>query len=212
MILGNTRNTGQRAAQQSARAALGKHDFEAAVLEKISDATGEISSCHSSSIRRSRPVCSIVRVGDRFPDQRNLWNAWLLTSTVTLQHCNSGDRGLLGGSIGAGQLSKMSRTRFLEETTRRSPVHFNQLVVWCLLVTGAILAFLPTFVVREGYRQGHVTLLFWLPDAVLDSPVLFWAFRAALLIGIVLWLLGHAIPWSCWLTVFGFTGLWSMHV
>src|SRR4029453_11360817 len=78
--------------------------------------------------------------------------------------------------------------------------------------TAAILACLPTFVVREGPRQGHATLLFWLPDTVLDSPALFWLFRAVLIAGVALWVLGRILPWSCWLTVIGFTGLWSMHV
>ncbi|MCI0360735.1 MAG: hypothetical protein L0211_19840 [Planctomycetaceae bacterium] len=102
--------------------------------------------------------------------------------------------------------------RWIELLTCRSLPHFNQLVVWCLLATAAMLAFWPSFEIREGPRQGHATLLFWLPDAVLDSPALFWLFRAVLVAGIVMWLLGRGIPWSCWLTVMGFTGLWSMHV
>jgi len=102
--------------------------------------------------------------------------------------------------------------RWIAHLNRRSLPHFNQLVVWCLLATGSIVACLPTFVVREGPRQGHATLLFWLSDAVLDSPPLFWLFRAVLIAGIALWVLGRLLPWSCWLTVIGFTGLWSMHV
>jgi hypothetical protein len=103
-------------------------------------------------------------------------------------------------------------TRWIEHLHRRSLPHFNQLVVWCLLGTAAILAVWPTFVIREGSRQGHATLLFWLPDAVLDSPAMFWLFRTALVLGIGLWAIQRWLPWSCWLAVIGFTGLWSMHV
>jgi hypothetical protein len=73
------------------------------------------------------------------------------------------------------------------------------------------MACLP-FTVREGPRHGHATLLFWLPDAVLDSPALFWLFRGVLALGIVLWALNRGLPWSCWLVTLGMAGLWSMHV
>jgi hypothetical protein len=102
-------------------------------------------------------------------------------------------------------------TRGIEHLSRRSLPHFNQFVVWCLLVTSAILACLP-FTVREGPRHGHATLLFWLPDALLDSPALFWLFRLLLVAGILLWAFRLALPWSCWLTTIAFTGLWAVHV
>jgi hypothetical protein len=101
---------------------------------------------------------------------------------------------------------------WIDHLNLRSLPHFNQLVVRCLLVTAAILAVWPTFEIREGSRQGHATLLFWLPDPLLDSPAMFWLFRATLLIGIALWAAQRWLPWACWLTVIGFTGLWSMHV
>jgi hypothetical protein len=31
-------------------------------------------------------------------------------------------------------------------------------------------------------------------------------------VGIVLWAFNRWLPWSCWLTVVGFTGVWSLHV
>ena len=99
-----------------------------------------------------------------------------------------------------------------EHLHHRSLAHFNQLVVWCLLATAAILAVWPTFEIHAGTRQGHSTLLFWLPDAVLGSAAMFWLFRGLLAVGIALWAAQRWIPWSCWLTVVGFTGLWSMHV
>jgi hypothetical protein len=103
-------------------------------------------------------------------------------------------------------------TRWIDHLSRRSLPHFNQLVVWCLLGTATILAVWPMFEVREGQRHGHATLLFWLPDAVLDSHAMFWLFRVMLVAGIVLWAFQRATAWSCWLTTIGFTGLWSMHV
>jgi hypothetical protein len=103
-------------------------------------------------------------------------------------------------------------TRWIDHLSGRSLPHFNQLVVWCLLATAAILAVWPMFQIREGQRHGHATLFFWLPDAWLDSPAVFWLFRVVLIAGIVLWVFNRAVPWSCWLTTIGFTGLWSMHV
>jgi len=103
-------------------------------------------------------------------------------------------------------------SRWIDHLSGRSLPHFNQLVVWCLLATAAILAVWPMFQIRAGQRHGHATLLFWLPDAWLDSPAMFWLFRVVLTAGIVLWVFNRAVPWSCWLTTIGFTGLWSMHV
>jgi hypothetical protein len=94
---------------------------------------------------------------------------------------------------------------------RRSVPHFNQFVIWCLLGSATVLACLR-FTVRDGPRQGHATLLYWLPDAVLDSSMPFWLFRVLLVIGIALWATQRWLPWSCWLTTASFAGLWSMHV
>jgi hypothetical protein len=102
-------------------------------------------------------------------------------------------------------------TRWLAHLDRRSLPHFNQLVIWVLLATATILGLWPWEII-DGPRQGASSLLFWLPDAVLDSLWLFWIFRGLLLGGIVLWLLQRGLPWSCWLVVIGFTGLWSVRV
>jgi len=102
-------------------------------------------------------------------------------------------------------------SRWLAHLDQRSLPHFNQLVIWVLLATAAILGLWPWEVI-EGPRQGASSLLFWLPDAVLDSPWLFWIFRLVMLGGATLWLLQRGLPWSCWLVVIGFTGLWSVRV
>ena len=109
-------------------------------------------------------------------------------------------------------LAQSRFSRWLAHLDERSQPHFNQLVIWVLLGTALFLGLWPYFPVHDGPRQGAVTLLHWLPDAVLGSPVLFWAFRGMLLTGVALWLVQRGVPWSCWLVVVGFTGLWSLQV
>jgi len=100
---------------------------------------------------------------------------------------------------------------WLVQLEERSPPHFNQVVIWTLLATAAILA-CWLFDMHEGQRRGFVSLLSWLPDGVLRSGWTWGAFRLVLIVGIVLWALQRLLPWSCWLVVIGFTGLWSLHV
>ncbi|MEX2176765.1 MAG: hypothetical protein WD872_20530 [Pirellulaceae bacterium] len=101
--------------------------------------------------------------------------------------------------------------RWREHLGRRSPPHFNQLVVWALLASSALLACLP-LATGTGERGGPTTVFSWLPDGVLASSAMFWLFRGLLIAGIALWALNRGLPWSCWLVTGGFTGLWSMHV
>lgn len=100
---------------------------------------------------------------------------------------------------------------WLAHLEERTLPQFNQLVIWLLLGTAAILAFWH-FPIQLGERGGVVSLLSWLPDAVVRSPATWLACRGVLLAGIGLWALNRWLPWSCWLTVIGFTGLWSLHV
>jgi len=106
-------------------------------------------------------------------------------------------------------------TTWLARLEERTLPQFNQLVIWLLLATAAILAAWP-FQVTAGQRQGVVTLLWWLPDSVVTSDTTWHFFRGLLVAGIVLWSLAPwlpwSLPWSCWLTVIGFTGRWSLHV
>lgn len=95
----------------------------------------------------------------------------------------------------------------LDESTPQ----FAQLVTWILLATALVLALVPLDH-RVGPRQGPVTLLSWLPADVLHSPAMLLAMRGVLLVGAGLWLFQRLLPWSCWLTVIGFTGVWSLHV
>lgn len=99
----------------------------------------------------------------------------------------------------------------LSRLDEKSTPQFAQLITWLLLAAGLILACLP-FELRTGPRQGPATLLWWLPSEVLAHPATFYLFRGMLVAGCVLWGLQRWLPWSCWLTVLGFTGVWSLHV
>lgn len=92
-----------------------------------------------------------------------------------------------------------------------SPPRFAQLVTWFLLAVGLVLAcqFYP---MHEGPRTGPSSVLSFLPESVRGDVRLFALFRGMLVVGGALWLFQRALPWSCWLTTLGFTGLWSMHV
>jgi hypothetical protein len=100
---------------------------------------------------------------------------------------------------------------WLERLEERTLPHFNQLVVWTLLGTAAILALWP-FDLLIGQRTGFASLLAWLPDALVSSGAVWFGLRVLLLIGCLLWSLNRLLPWSCWIVVLAFTGLWSLHV
>jgi hypothetical protein len=100
---------------------------------------------------------------------------------------------------------------WLTRLEQRTLPHFNQVVVWTLLTTAIILAVWP-FELRSGERTGYASLLAWLPDAVVASGGVWLSLRVLLLIGCVLWALNRLLPWSCWIVVIAFTGLWSLHV
>jgi hypothetical protein len=105
----------------------------------------------------------------------------------------------------------MPKTSWLAALEERTLPQFNQLVVWALLGTAATLAVWP-FEMHDGPREGFASFLFWLPDSIVRSDWIWHSFRALLLLGIALWLFQRCLPWSCWLVVIGFTGLWSLHV
>jgi hypothetical protein len=103
------------------------------------------------------------------------------------------------------------RPSWLERLNQRTLPQFNQLVIWSLLMAATTLA-LWQFDIKTGPRSGFVSLLSWLPDTVVHSTAVWHALRAALIVGIVLWLTHRWLPWSCWLVVVSFTALWSLHV
>jgi hypothetical protein len=100
---------------------------------------------------------------------------------------------------------------WLARLEERTLPHFNQTIVWTLLATAAILAVWP-FTTVSGQRGGFVSLLSWLPDAVVYSGATWLVMRLLLIAGIVLWATQRLLPWSCWLVVAAFTALWSLHV
>lgn len=101
--------------------------------------------------------------------------------------------------------------RWLDHLGRLATPQFGQVLTWVLLVGCYILGSLP-FDVIPGTRQGPATVFAWLPSWMLHDPNTFLSFRLALFLGATLWLLNLALPWSCWLTTLGFTGLWSLHM
>jgi hypothetical protein len=100
---------------------------------------------------------------------------------------------------------------WVDQLEERTLPHFNQVVIWILLATAMVLACWP-FEMQEGERRGFVSLLSWLPDEVVRSRWTWWACRGVLIVGALLWGMQRWLPWSCWLVVVGFTGLWSLHV
>src|SRR5260221_7724596 len=88
--------------------------------------------------------------------------------------------------------------------------HFGQLATWLLLGAALWLAAYP-YEIAIGPRQGPASLLSWLPGQGLSSPVSFWIARAALAVGVALWVWRKLLPCSCWLIVMAFTALWSLH-
>ena len=100
---------------------------------------------------------------------------------------------------------------FLDALGTLATPQFGQVVTWTLLAACFLLACLQ-FEVISGTRQGPVSLLSWLPAEILVNPATFLVLRAMLLAGATLWLFNRGLPWSCWLTTLGFTGLWSLHM
>jgi hypothetical protein len=105
----------------------------------------------------------------------------------------------------------MSKPTWLAALEERTLPQFNQLVIWCLLATAVCLALWP-FEVRTGPRGGFASLLWCLPDDLVRHNWTWFSIRFLLLAGCLLWLLNVCLPWSCWLVVIAFTGLWGLHV
>lgn len=117
----------------------------------------------------------------------------------------------MSGQFSAADTDRVPGWPALARLYQRQLVHFNQIVVWVLLGAAVTLALWP-LALHEGPREGVASLLFWLPDGVVRSPVVWLIVRGWLLAGALLWLIGRGVPWSCWLTVGAFTTLWSLHV
>jgi hypothetical protein len=131
---------------------------------------------------------------------------WRIFQTVTMDAPTSDERHAVDISGVRNDLPD-----WLHSLEQRTLPHFNQFVVWSLLGTAVLLALWP-FQLHHGPRAGVASLLWWLPDAAAYSPWTWYALRLTLLVGCSLWMLHRLLPWSCWLVVFAFTALWSLHV
>jgi hypothetical protein len=106
----------------------------------------------------------------------------------------------------------MTKTTSLSARLHESALpHFGQTINWVLIAICFILGSL-SFDISSGVRQSPVTVLSWMPEAWLSAPLSFHIMRTLLWCGALLWLLGWATPWSCWLATLSFTGLWSLHM
>jgi hypothetical protein len=103
------------------------------------------------------------------------------------------------------------KSSWMARLGERTLPQFNQFVICTLLAIAAVLAIWP-FDIQVGERAGVASLLWWLPDDAVHSRWTWLALRGLLLVGSLLWLNQLWLPWSCWLVLVAFTGLWSLHV
>lgn len=101
---------------------------------------------------------------------------------------------------------------WLGEKTRP---HFGQLTLWVLLLCAQPLAYY--FVTHwgqhvKGPRTGPATVLSFLPDSVLLSPLSIQVSGVLFTLGSLLWLAQVFVPWSGWLTSLAFTAVVALYV
>jgi hypothetical protein len=109
----------------------------------------------------------------------------------------------------------MMRLRDWDWLGERSRPHFGQLTLWLLLLCAQPLAIY--FVTHwglhvRGPRTGPATILSFLPDSVLLSPLPIQVCASLFVLGSFLWLAQLAIPWSGWLTSLAFTAVVALYV
>src|SRR6188474_2192253 len=114
------------------------------------------------------------------------------------------------GESKAASVAAAGESSLLKWLSKRSRPHFGQLATWLLLGASLWLARYP-FEIAGGPRLGPASVFSWLPAEVLASPATLWFVRGVLVVGVALWFWRTLLPWSCWLTVFAFTLLWSLH-
>jgi predicted DCC family thiol-disulfide oxidoreductase YuxK len=100
----------------------------------------------------------------------------------------------------------MSRERFDGALSRP---HFGQAIVWIALWFALIT--LPGSGGSAGERIGPATVLWWVPDGLIASPLVYWFSVLIAQVGAALWALQLLVPWSCWLASLGFTAAVAIH-
>lgn len=111
----------------------------------------------------------------------------------------------------APETTRSGWDRWRERAGQCQTIHFPVAVEW-ILFAACITMGLWGFSIETGPRQTPSSVLSYLPPSLLSSEWPFHVFRAMLWAGMLPWMFGRLLPWSCWTTTIGFIGLWSMHL
>ena len=95
-------------------------------------------------------------------------------------------------------------TNFRRELTSSFKPHVGQFVVWAVLLH-AMLFMRADVPCAEGLRNTPATVLSFLPEEILTSPLVFHVFRWLLVVAGILWVLQLLVPLSSWVCVFAYT-------
>ncbi len=110
----------------------------------------------------------------------------------------------------------MTLRSWLDGLGQRRRPHYGQLTLWTLLFCG--LAFCGYFLSHRAppppgaERTGPVSVLSFLPDAVLLGDGVALACGALYLAGALLWIGGWGLPWSSWLTSLSFNAVIALYL
>lgn len=95
-------------------------------------------------------------------------------------------------------------TESRHELTAYSKPHVGQFVIWAVLLHA--LVFMRIDLPRsEGLRNTPATVLSFLPEEILTSPLVFQASRCLVAVAGILWALQLLVPLSSWVCVFAYT-------
>jgi len=95
-------------------------------------------------------------------------------------------------------------TDFRRELTSSSKPHVGQFVVWAVLLH-AMLFMRVDMPYSEGSRNNPATVLSFLPEEILTSPLVFQLSRWLFVVAGILWALQLLLPLSSWVCVFAYT-------
>ncbi len=99
----------------------------------------------------------------------------------------------------------------LADLCRLSRPHFGQAVTWLLLYCGFQVVLPRTFAVAAGDPTGPATVLAWLPEAAVTSPLPFAACKGLFLAAAALCACQLLLPWSAWGAAAACTAFMALH-